>query len=294
MSKMSAVQDGQARLNRFLGLPGFAWLGALFAGPIAYLVVLSFARKGTYGGVEWVFGFQNYARSLDPLFLEILFRSVALAALTTLICLAIAIPLSWSLVTLPARSRGLWLSLLVVPFLMNLITRVYALKTVVSFDGGLAEFLRWMAALTGSEFDAMALSQNQFLVFYGMVATYLPFMIFPIFVALEKFDFLQVEAAEDLGATSWGVLFKVLLPQLRPAIAAGMTMVFVPALGEFVIPDLLGGAKVMLAGNLITEQFLKSRDWPFGAALAVELILLMSGLTYLIARWGNKGLSHGR
>lgn len=288
-----AVADGQARLNRFFGIPGFLWLGALFAGPLLYLVVLSLARKGTYGGVDWVFGFQNYARSMDPLFLEILFRSLCLAALTTFLCLLIAVPLSWALVTLPSRTRGLWLSLLVVPFLMNLITRVYALKTVVSFDGGLASLLRWIAQLSGSEFDAMLLSQNQFLVFYGMVATYLPFMIFPIFVALEKFDFLQVEAAQDLGATSWDLLFKILLPQLRPAIAAGMTMVFVPALGEFVIPDLLGGAKVMLAGNLITEQFLKSRDWPFGAALAVELIVLMSALTYFIARWGAKEVNRG-
>lgn len=277
------VQEGQARLNRYFGLPGILWLALLFAGPILYLLVLSFARKGTYGGVEWSFGFQNYARSMDPLFLEILGRSVWLALLTTVFCFAIAIPLAWALVTQTDRQRGFWMSLLVVPFLMNLITRVYALKSVVSFDGGLATALR--SLMPG--FDAMELSQNQFLVFYGMVATYLPFMIFPIFVALEKFDFLQVEAAQDLGASSFGVLFKVLLPQLRPAIAAGVTMVFVPALGEFVIPDLLGGAKVMLAGNLITEQFLKSRDWPFGAALAVELIFIMSCLTYLIARWGH-------
>ncbi len=279
------VPEGQARLNRFFGFPGLIWLTLFFAGPIFYLVALSFARKGTYGGVEWTFSAENYLRSLDPLFLEILFRSVWLAGFTTFICLAIAVPVAWALVTLSARQRVLWLSLLVVPFLMNLITRVYALKTVVSFDGGLANILR---SVLGPEFDAMSLSQNQFLVFYGMVATYLPFMIFPIFVALEKFDFLQVEAAQDLGAGSLKVLFKIILPQLRPAIAAGVTMVFVPALGEFVIPDLLGGARVMLAGNLITEQFLKSRDWPFGAALAVELIVVMSFLTLLISRWGAK------
>lgn len=283
------VQEGQARLNRYFGLPGLTWLSLFFAGPIFYLVALSLAHKGTYGGVEWVFSFENYQRSLDPLFLEILFRSVWLAGLTTLFCFVIAVPLAWALVTLNPKQRGVWLSLLVVPFLMNLITRVYALKSVVSFDGGLATFLRWSL---GPGFDAMELSQNQILVFYGMVATYLPFMIFPIFVALEKFDFLQVEAAQDLGASSGRVLFSVILPQLRPATAAGVIMVFVPALGEFVIPDLLGGAKVMLAGNLITEQFLKSRDWPFGAALAVELILLMSLLTYFISRWGGKLRDH--
>lgn len=287
-----SVRNDQEKLNRVFGVPGLVWMLLFFAGPLFYLLALSFAQKGTYGGVEWVFNFENYRRSFDPLFLEIFFRSLFLAGSTTVFCLMIALPLTWALVTLPVRQRSFFLCLLVVPFLMNLITRVYALKTVVSFDGYLAEVLRF---LLGPEFDALVLSQNQPLVFYGMIATYLPFMIFPIFVALEKFDFLQVEAAEDLGASSLQILFQILIPQLRPAIASGITMVFVPALGEFVIPDLLGGAKVMLAGNLITDQFLKSRDWPFGAALAVELILIMSVLTYLIFRWGGKsGASHAQ
>lgn len=273
----------QTLLQRLLGLPALLWLALFFVGPMLYLAVLSFATKGAYGGVEWTFSSENYQRTFESMYLSIFMHSFWLACLTTLLCFVISIPLAWAISTQSSSQRKVWLTLLLVPFLMNLISRIYALKTVVGFNGPLVFLAR---AFVGEDFDPMTLSQNQFVVFYGMVATYLPFMLFPIYVAFEKFDFQQIEAVYDLGGTSWRALWQVILPQLRPAIASGVVMVFVPALGEFVIPDLLGGAKVMLMGNLITEQFLKSRDWPFGATLAVELIAFMTLVTYSLTRWG--------
>lgn len=271
-------------LSFLLGLPATFWLAAFFVAPILYLVVISFALKGVYGGIEWTFSLENYARSFEWVYVRIFWQSLWLALVTTTACLLIAIPVAWEIATLPRRWRGFWLTCLSVPFLMNLITRVYAIKTVVGYDGPVATLMKtfW------PEFDPLVLSQNQALSLYGMVATYLPFMLFPIYVSLERFDFSQVEAVYDLGGTSWRALTRVILPQLRPALSAGVIMVFVPTLGEFVIPDLLGGAKVMLSGNLITEQFLKSRDWPFGAALAVELITVMALMTWAFSRWGYK------
>lgn len=270
-------------LERILGLPALLWLLMFFVGPILYLIAMSFASKGVYGGLEWTLSFENYHRTFESIYLTIFFHSLELATTTTVLCFLLAVPLSWKIATLPSKRRGLWLTALSIPFLMNLITRIYALKTVVGFDGPLTAILK---PLLGEQFDPLELSQNQPLVLYGMVASYLPFMLFPIYVALEKFDFHQVEAVYDLGGSSWRALLRVILPQLRPAIASGVVMVFVPALGEFVIPDLLGGARVMLSGNLITEQFLKSRDWPFGASLAVELIAFMALFTWLLTRWG--------
>ncbi len=291
--KMSAVQSTPraaspsnwfgSRLATLLGAPATLWLAIFFVGPMGYLIALSFALKGVYGGVTWSFSFENYARTFEAVYLTIFSQSLWLALTTTVLCFAIAVPTAWQIASLHRARRGLWLTLLSVPFLMNMITRIYALKTVVGYDGPLAVLLR---PLLGQDFDALVLSQNQVLVLYGMVATYLPFMLFPIYVSFEKFDFQQVEAVYDLGGSSWLALTKVILPQMKPAIASGVIMVFVPALGEFVIPDLLGGARVMLSGNLITEQFLKSRDWPFGAALAVELIAFMAAFTWAFSTWG--------
>lgn len=271
-------------ISDYLGLPALAWLCFFFVGPMVYLLALSFAQKGIYGGVDWDLSLENYERTLDAIYLVIFSQSLWLATITTALCLIIAVPLAWAMVTSSARARGWWITILAVPFLMNLICRIYALKTLVSFDGPVASFAR----LFWPEVDPLIFSQNQIMVLYGMIATYLPFMVFPIYVALEKFDFQQFEAVLDLGGSAWTGLFRVILPQLKTAISSGIIMVFVPALGEFVIPDLLGGARVMLSGNLITEQFLRTRDWPFGAALAVELILFMSVFVWALSRWGLK------
>jgi spermidine/putrescine transport system permease protein len=266
-----------------LGYPSLIWFLLFLVGPLALVLITSFLTRGTYGGIEWTFSADAYVRILNPVYLEIFWQSLKLSLLTTFLCLAIGYPMAWAMATASETRRLTYIFLMSIPFLMNLIIRVFAIRLFVGFDGPLLALLNALHIPN----DPYAFSQNQVLVLYGMVTAYLPFMVFPLYSALEKFDFALVEASYDLGGSDWDVLFKVLIPNTRTAIANGCLLVFVPCLGEFVIPDLLGGAKNMLIGNLITEQFLKSRDWPFGSALSVVLILILTLMAFGIQRWGQ-------
>lgn len=254
-----------------LGYPPYAWFLFFVLAPLGLVLVLSFLTRGIYGGFEWTFTTQAYERVFHSAYLNIFLRSLKLSLYTSISCLILAYPMAWSMATASEQARRFWVLALAIPFMTNLIIRVYAIKLFTGIGGPLQGFLNWAQI----PFEPFAMSQNSFLVMYGMITTYLPFMVFPIFAALEKFDFSLVEAAQDLGASQLKILFGILIPNTIAAAVNGFTLVFIPCLGEFVIPDLLGGAKSMLIGNLITEQFLKSRDWPFGAALSIILILLL-------------------
>lgn len=285
---MNSVRSQVDRSERALAAWGWlpvAWYVVFMVVPLAVVVAVSFAERGVYGGLVWNLSFANFHRAFDPIYARILWHSFVLALATAISCLVLAYPVAVTLATLPRRWRNSGLVLLAVPFLTNLVVRVGALKAIVAYDGPLAALLDFMSI----HFDRFALSQNQPLVAYGLVTTYLPFAIFPMYAALERFDFSLVEAARDLGANDWVVHRRVVLPSIRRALASAFMLVFIPALGEFVIPDLLGGAKVILNGGLISDQFLKSRDWPFGAALAICLLLTI-GLFLLI----GKGLTRSR
>ena len=266
------------------GLPALLWFCFFLLGPLLQVLWLTFQRRGLYGGVEFSFGLQNYFRSLNPIYFEILLKSLVLASLTSVICLALALPLAWGLTSFSPRKKQLLLIFLAVPFFMNMIARIYALKTFLHVDGPVARLL----ALMGVEGELLNLSQNFPLVMYGLITSYLPYMLLPIWIQLEKTDPALIESAMDLGASPWTAFRQVLLPSLRPAIASGLLLVQVPVMGEYVIPDLLGGAKTMLVGNLISEQFLKARDWPFGAALGFEMLLLLAVMCFVIMRWGRR------
>lgn len=252
------------------------WLTAFFLGPLVFVAVTAFLSRGPYGGIEWMPTFDNLVRVFDPIYLRIFALSLTLACATTLACFAIGFPAALALAVTRGRLRNVLVFALAAPCLMSLVIRIYALKTLVGFDGPIVALLE----LLRIPHDPFALSQNSLLVLYGLVTTYLPFFVFPVYAALDKFEFELVEAARDLGAGETHVFFGLLLPNLLPAIQSGSLLVFIPALGEFVIPDLLGGARTMLIGNLITEQFLKARDWPFGAALGFVLLLAL-GATLL-------------
>lgn len=264
----------------WFGYPILIWLMFFMAAPLFLVIGLGFFSRGEYGGIDTQLTLNNFIRVLDPVYFTIFFRSISLSFTTALLCLMLAYPMAWAMASASHQWRMYFTVGLAIPFMTNLIIRVYAIKLCVGMDGPLQTFLRWL----NLNFDPYLLSQNRLLVFYGMVTSYLPFMAFPIYAALEKFDFSLVEAAEDLGASQFKVLFSVILPNTRVAAVNSFTLVFVPCLGEFVIPDLLGGAKTMLAGNLITEQFLKARDWPFGAALSLGLMATLLILPYLLRR----------
>jgi spermidine/putrescine transport system permease protein len=275
-----------SRIGR-LGWVPIVWYALFLLGPLFLVFATSLATRGMYGGIEWTLTGENYGRSFDPLFYLIVWRSFLLAAATALLCFVIGFPMALSMATATATAtaRSLFVFALAVPFLTNLMIRICAVKSLVAYDGPVAHFLLAL----GIGFDRFALSQNMPLVLYGMISSYLPFMVFPLYSALERFDFSTMEAAQDLGANYLQVMNRVILPSLRPAIVSGVLLVFIPAFGEFVIPDLLGGAKSMFIGNLISEQFLKARDWPFGSALSILLMLVL-----VTSIWGIRLIDEGR
>jgi spermidine/putrescine transport system permease protein len=233
------------------------------------VLTYSFLKKGTYGGVVFHLSFANYVRSTDWIYIRIFWSSLKLASFTTGACLLIGYPLAYIMATASRSLRSLLLVLVVIPFWTNFVVRAYALKLMLGETGPVN---RWLMSL-GLIHDPFPFANTDISVWIGMVTNYLPFMVLPLYVALEKFDFTLMEAAKDLGAKPLQILGKILIPLTSAGIVAGTVFVFAPALGEFVIPDLLGGARTMLIGNLVTDQFLKTRDWPFGAALSMVLIL---------------------
>lgn len=256
---------------RLLIIPAAAWLIAFLVVPVAIILLYSFLTKGTYGGIVYQFTFENYLRAIDPIYLKILWDSFQLAFLTAFICLLVGYPMAYVLATARQPYRSLLMVLLIIPFWTNLVVRTYAIKILLGDQGPVNH---WLVS-SGLVADPINFTNSYGAVLFGMVTNYLPFMVLPLYVTLEKFDFSLLEAGRDLGASSYKLLSRVLLPLTRPGIVTGFLLVFTPALGEFLIPDLLGGARTMLVGNLIIEQYLKSRDWPFGSALSILLMLLV-------------------
>jgi spermidine/putrescine transport system permease protein len=263
-------------------IPGMAWLMLFLVLPGLVLVLVSFASRGAYGQLEWNLTVENYQRlaGLTPFgwtadYLVILWRSVVVAFFTTLVCVLLSYPLCFFIAARPKRSRYTWLVLVVIPFWTNMVIRTYAWLLILSPE---MPFARLAAAL-GLVPQGAPLYPNALAVYLGMVSMYLPFVTLPLFASVERIDWSLAEAAQDLYASPARVFFQAILPQTLPGLSVGVILTFVPAMGMFVVPDLLGGAKYMLMGNLIQQQFGASRDWPFGAAISMGLMLLtMVGL----------------
>lgn len=237
--------------------------------PLGYILVFSFGRRPTYGGIELAFTTENFTRFFRPIYLEVLVRSLVMAGATTAGCLLLAFPLAYVIARRGGRWKLLLLGLVVVPFWTNLLIRTYAWIIIFGSEGLMNQV--W-GRLTGGELNLLFTPLS---LGVGLVYGYLPFMILPIFVALERIPDHVLEASRDAGAGTLATLRHVTLPLASPGIIAGSLFVFVPVFGEFVIPDLLGGARLLMVGNLIQQQFLSVRDWAFGSALAVVLMVTM-------------------
>ncbi|MDR3607411.1 MAG: ABC transporter permease [Oligoflexia bacterium] len=273
MKTLTRLQIQAYRSSPWLAGAAFAWFILFLVVPLFIVAVYSLGLRGTYGGVTFSAGLtpENYARILDPIYFGVFLRSLGLSMMTSVSCLLIGYPMAYVMATARKRYRNLLMVLVVIPFWTNFVVRTYALKAALAENGPVN---RWLIA-AGWLHEPFVFSGTTFAVWLGMVTNYLPFMVLPLYVALEKFDFTLLEAAGDLGASPTTRFFRILLPLTRRGVVTGLIFVFAPALGEFVIPDLLGGAKTLLVGNLITDQFLKVRDWPFGAALSLVLIALV-------------------
>jgi spermidine/putrescine transport system permease protein len=267
------------RVAFLLLAPSLVLLVVLFYLPQLLLFVVSLGHRSAYGGVVRTLSLENYARALEPLYLGILWRSLGLAAFTTLACLALGFPFAWWLARrVPVRSRSALLALVVLPFWTSFLVRMYAWIVLLRSEGLVN------LALAGLALPRVELLYNDFAVLVGQVYGELPFMIVPLYVSLEKLDNALVEAAADCGASPARAFWSVVVPQTLPGIAAGCLLVFIPSLGAFLAPDLLGGGRTAYVGNLIQSQFAVARDMPFGAALSFVLSLLVVALLLVFRR----------
>lgn len=273
------------RLERLLLLgPGFAWWTVLFAVPVAIVFAYSFFERGTFGGVRFDFTLENYRRAIDPLYLKVFLFSARVALITTALALLIGYPAAYFIATRPVRWRTPLLVLVILPFWTSFLIRTYAWIVLLNPAGLINRVLIALGVVD----EPLPLLYNEFAIVLGLLYAYLPLMVLPIYAAIERLGADPREAAADLHAGPVATFFRVTLPLTLPGIAAGCIFVFVPSLGNFIVPDLLGGGRKIMMGNLIQSQFLQARDWPFGATLALFVVALMMVLLLVQARLLNR------
>lgn len=272
--------------------PGLLWLTVFLAVPCALVFVYSFFERGVYGGIDFVFTFENYRRASDPLYFTILLQSIRIAAVTTALALVIGYPAAFYIATCGPHRQKVLLVLVMLPFWSNYLIRTYAWIVLLNREGLINRALRGMGVIE----DSLPLLYNEFAIVVGLLYGYLPFMILALYASISRVGPELKEASTDLGASWPRTFLHVLLPLTVPGIAAGSVFVFVLSVGNFITPDLLGGGKTNMVGNLIYDQFLSARDWPFGASLAIILIAIMMVLITLQAWLVTRGQgreSHG-
>ena len=269
--------------------PAAIWLAILFIIPLILIFVYSFYDRGPHGELIPAFSLENYIRAFDPLYARTLWRSFRIAFISTIICLILAWPMAWYMARQSVQAKRWLLFLVIIPFWTNFLVRTYAWIFILRTEGLMNQILL-SAGLISSPIDILF---TETAVIIGLVYTYLPFMILPIYVSIEKLDHRIVDAAADLGANSWQRFTRILVPLTWPGILAGSILVFVPSIGAFITPDLLGGARTLMVGNLIHNQYLVARDWAFGSALAFILMALILAIlmlqAWLTSRNNRKG-----
>lgn len=271
--------------------------------PLGFIIVYSFLTKGTYGGVVWEFSSVAYEQFLferdlfteelvfHASYLQIYGRSVLQALIATVACLLIGFPTAYYIATRPASRRNMWVFLITVPYWVNLLIRTVSMLFIIRDEGPLNSFLMTLGIVDAP----LRLAYTDFAIGLGLVYSYLPFMVLPIYAAIERFDFRLVEAGHDLYADRWTILRQIVIPLTRPGIIAGSLLVFIPSLGSFIAPDLLGGGKNLMIGNTIALQFQSSRNWPFGSAAAVILLTIVLIVLVIFARRAQQAaVSEGR
>lgn len=259
------------------------WLVLFVLIPNLMIIGTSFLTRDEANLIKFVFTFENYTRLLDPLYGKVMLHSFYMAIVATLICLVIGYPFAYIVAKMPEKWRPFMLFLIIVPFWTNSLIRTYGLKIVLGTQGILNQALMSLGLIDAP----LRIMFTETAVMIGLVYILLPFMILPLYSAIEKLDGTYIEAARDLGANKFQTLVRVILPLTMPGIIGGCLLVLLPALGMFYIADLLGGAKNLLIGNVIKSQVLNARDWPFGAATSIALTLAMAIMLYAYYRAGK-------
>ncbi len=290
-----------ARNGWLLSAPALVLLALAAAGPLLIVAVYSFLSPGQYGNVVWDFSLEGWRSilytkdifseeyQLADAHLTIFWRSVWLALTTTVVTFLVGFPTAWFIATRPAASRPIWLFLITIPFWTNLLIRTFAINEIIRTEGLLNQLLLGLG-LIGAPLQIL---YTDTAVLIGMTYVYLPLMVLPLFAAIDRFDMRLLEAGYDLYAGRWQVLRRVILPIVRPGIVAGSILVFVPALGAYVTPRVLGGGKNMMIGNFIELQFGQGRNWPLGAALSMTLLLIVTTALLFYVRSMNRDGGEG-
>lgn len=290
------AQRSKAANGWLLSTPALVLLLIGASGPLLIVAIYSFLEKGDYSGVIWVFSTEAWFRilferdifdgtiSLADANLSIFWRSVKLSFLTTFITFALGLPTAWFIATRPTKTRALWLFLITIPFWTNLLIRTFAIMEVIRNQGLLNTFLIHLGVIS----EPIQILYTDTAVLIGMAYVYLPLMVLPLFAAIDRFDFRLIEAGYDLYASRMMVLRQIILPLIRPGIVAGSILVFVPSLGAYVTPRVLGGGKNMMIGNFIELQFGQGQNWPLGAALSMVLLVVVMGALLAYTRVTSK------
>jgi spermidine/putrescine transport system permease protein len=290
-----------ARNGWILSMPALVILFFAASGPLLIVLVYSFLTPGQHGNVVWDFSTNGWVGilwskdifseewMLADAHLAIFWRSLWLSLMTTAFTFLVGFPTAWFIATRPPKERALWLFLITIPFWTNLLIRTYAINEVLRKEGLMNTVLMGLG-ITDTPIEVL---YTQTAIFIGMTYVYLPLMVLPLFAAIDRFDMKLLEAGYDLYASRMQVLRRVILPIVKPGIIAGSILVFVPSLGAYVTPRVLGGGKQMMIGNFIELQFLQGKNWPLGAALSMLLLVIVMVALLVYVRYANKGSSHG-
>ncbi len=297
---MSRAEENSVRTSArngwLLSMPALVILAFAAVGPLFIMLVYSFLKSGEYGNVEWEFSTDGWVGTVltrdvfdDTLALAdahvtIFWRSVKLSLLTTVLTLAVGFPTAWFIATRPPKARSLWLFLITIPFWTNLLIRTFAIAEIIRNEGVLNTLLIRLGLIE----TPLQIFYTDTAVLIGMTYVYLPLMVLPLFAAIDRFDMRLLEAAYDLYASRWRALTRIIVPVVKPGIVAGSILVFIPSLGAYVTPRVLGGGKNMMIGNFIELQFGQGRNWPLGAALSVILLVIVATALLFYVRAVNR------
>jgi spermidine/putrescine transport system permease protein len=270
---------GGPRYPGWLALPAAAWYGLFFLGPLGIMAVFSVSERSGYTDVVYTFSLENFQYLWDPLYGDVFLRTLGLAVFGTAATLLVGFPFAYYLARY-ARWKTLLLLLVIVPFWTSFLIRTYSWLIILSPDFFLFRALHDVG-ITSADFTLLYKREA---IYIGVVYNYLPLMVLPLYAALERMDWSLVDAAEDLGDTPFQAFRRVTLPLVLPGVIAGCLLVFIPLTGEYLIPVILGGDLTVFAGNLIAQQFLTARDWPFGAAIAMVVIAAMTAAIVVFTR----------
>ena len=292
----------EVRHNLLLSTPALIVLFCAASGPLLIMLVFSFLTAGDYGGIKWQFSTEAWFQvafykdifdetvTIADAHLSIFWRSVKLSFLTTLVAFLLGFPTAYFIATRPVETRNIWLFLVTIPFWTNLLIRTFAILEIIRNQGLVNTVLIGLGVID----QPLDMLFTDIAILLGMTYVYIPLMILPIYASMERLDFRLVEAAYDLYASRWRVLMRVILPLVKPGVIAGSILVFIPSLGAYVTPRVLGGGKHLMIGNLIELQFSQGRNWPLGAALSLTLlVIVMVALMVYVRSVQKEGAGHG-